>query len=71
MTKELRKAIMTGSKLRNTDTKQPSHENFLAFKYIENISINLSKKAEISYLEKSTVTGDIGSKKFWIQANPF
>ena len=63
MTKELRKAIMTRSKLGNAATKQPSHENFNAE--------NISKKAETSYLEKSAVTGDNGSKKFWIQANPF
>ena len=42
MTKELSKAIMNRSKLKNRYTKWPSHENFLAFKKQKNICKNLN-----------------------------
>ena len=44
MSKELSKAIMNRSKLRNRYTKWPSCENFLAFKKRNNICNNLSQK---------------------------
>ena len=43
MTKELSKAIMNRSKLKNRYTKWPSRENFLAFKKQKNLNIKTKK----------------------------
>ena len=46
MTKELSKAIMTRSRIKNKYNKRPSRENFLAFKQIKNKCTNLTKTEE-------------------------
>lgn len=70
MIKVLSKVKKTGSELKNMYAKWLSHESVLAFKWSENIYNNLSKNVKTSYLEKFAITGAIGSKEFWIQANP-
>ena len=52
MTKELSKAIMNRSKLKNRYTKWPSRENFLAFKKQKNICKNLNIKTKKKYFSK-------------------
>ena len=53
MTKEMSKAIMTRSRIKNKYNKWPSRENFLALKQIKNKCTNLTKTAEKQYFAKS------------------
>ena len=53
MTKELSKAIMTRSRIKNKYNKWPSRENFLALKQIKNKCTNLTKTAKKQYFAKS------------------
>ena len=54
MTKNLSKAIMNKSRLRNKYLKWPSRENFLGCKKAENKFNSFSKKAKKSYFQEST-----------------
>ena len=65
MTKELSKAIMNRSKLKNRYTKWPSYENSLAFKMQKNICKNLNKKTKKNYVSKIASNGVMGNKQFW------
>ena len=65
MTKELSKAIMNTSKLKNKYTKWPFRENFLAFKKQKNICKNLDKKTKKNYFSKVDSNGVMGNKQFW------
>ena len=49
MTKELRKAIMDRSRLKNKYLKWTSRENLLAYKKAKNIRNPLNKKAKKDY----------------------
>ena len=71
MTKELSKAIMNRSKLKNRYTKWPSRENFLALKKQKNICKNLKKKTKKNYFSKITSNGVMGNKHFWNTVNLF
>ena len=71
MSKELSKAIMNGSRLRNRYTKWPSRENFLSFKKQENFCNNLSKKIKRKYFTKIASKGVTGNKDFWNAVKPF
>ena len=71
MTKELSKAIMNRSKLKNRYTKWPSRENFLAFKIQKNICKDFNKKTKKNYFSKITSNGVIGNKQFWNTVKPF
>ena len=51
MTKELSKAIMTRSRIKNKYNKWPSRENFLALKQIKNKCTNLTKTSEKQYFD--------------------
>ena len=64
MTKELRKAIMDRSRLKNKYLKWPSRENVLANKKAKNICNSLSKKAKKDYFKKATVDGVMSNRKF-------
>ena len=70
MTKELSKAIMNRSKLKNRYTKWPSCET-LAFKKQKNICKNLNKKTKKNYFSKITSKGVKGNKQFWNTVKPF
>ena len=52
MTKQLSKAIMNRSKLRNRYIKWPSRENFLDYKNAKNTCNNLNKFPKKSYFDK-------------------
>ena len=71
MLKELSKAIMNRSKLKNRKTKWPSRGNFLAFKKQKNIYKNLNKKTKKNYFSKITSNGVMGNKQFWKTVKPF
>ena len=57
MTKELRKAIMDRSGLKNKYLKWQSRENFLACKKAKNICNSLKKKAKKDYFKRATKDG--------------
>lgn len=71
MTKELNKATMTESKLKNMYTEWLLHKNLLTFKKSQIICNNLSKKAKKSYFEKYSLNRAMGSKTFWDRVKPF
>ena len=71
MSKELSKAIMNRSSLRNVYTKWPSRENFLPFKKRKNYCNNLSKKIKRNYFTKIPSKGVTGNKDFWNAVKPF
>ena len=52
MTKELRKAIMDPSRLKNKYLKWPSRENFLAYKKVKNICNSLNNKLKKDLFKK-------------------
>ena len=64
MTKELRKAIIDRSRLKNKYLKWPSRENVLANKKAKNICNSLNKKAKNDYFRKATVDGVMSNRKF-------
>ena len=53
MTKQLSKAIVNRSKLRNRYIKWPSRENFLDYKKAKNTCSNLSRFSQRSYFNHS------------------
>ena len=65
MTKQLSKATMNRSKLRNIYIKWPSTENFLGYKKAKNTCNNLNKSAKKSYFDKVTTKGFVSNKAFW------
>ena len=71
ITKELSKAIMNRSKLKNRYAKWSSRENFLAFKEQKNIYKNLNKKTKKNYFSKINSNGVMGNKQFWNTVKPF
>ena len=71
MTKELSKAIMNRSKLKNRYKKWPSRKNFFASKKQKNICSNLNKKMENNYFSKVTSNVVMGKKQFWNTVKPF
>ena len=68
MTKELSKAIMTRSRIKNKYNKWPS---FLALKQIKNKCTNLTKTAKKQYFAKSTEDQPLTNESFWNSISPF
>ena len=64
MTKQLSKAIMTRSKIKNKYNKWPSRENFLALKQISNKCTNLTKTAKKQYFAESAENQSSTNKSF-------
>ena len=62
VTKELRKAIMIRSNLRNTYLKERSEESRLAFKKQRNICVTLLKKAKRSYFANLNISNICDNK---------
>ena len=62
MNKELSKAIMKKSRLRNTHLKHPSRENFLAYKNIKNNSKKSLKQSKKKYIKDISNKGAATSK---------
>ena len=71
MTKELRRAIMDRSRLKNKYLKWPSRENVLAYKKAKNICNLLNKKAKKDFFKKARSDGVISNTNFWSTVKPF
>ena len=71
MTKELSKAIMNKSKIRNKYQKWPSRENFLALKEAKKFCNKLTKSVKKAYFRKVTGKGFVNNKAFWNTVKPF
>ena len=71
MTKELSKAIMTRSRIKNKYNKWPSRQNFLALKQIKNKCTNLTKAAKKQYFAKSFEKQPLTNKSLWNSISPF
>ena len=71
MNKELSKAIMKKSRLRNRHLKYPSRENFLTYTNIKNKCNNLLKQSKKKYIKDISNKGAATSKSFWNAVKPF
>ena len=71
MTKELSKAIMNKSKIRNKYQKQLSKENVLALKEAKKFCNKLTKPVKKAYFRKVTWKGFVNNKAFWNTVKPF
>ena len=71
MNKELSKATMEKSRLRNRHLKCPSKEEFLAYKNIKNECNNLLKQSKKKYIKEFSNKGPAASKLFWKTVKPY
>ena len=71
MTKELSKAIMNKSKIRNKYQKWPSRENVLALKEAKKFFNKLPKSVKKAYFRKATGKCFVNNKAFWNRIKPF
>ena len=71
MTKELSKAIINKSKIRNKYQKWLSRENFLALKEAKKFCNKLTKSVKKAYFRKVTGKGFVNNKAFWNTVKPF
>ena len=71
MTKELRKAIMKRSQLKNRYNKNHNYENWYLYKKQRNFCVSLLRKTKRNYF-KNVKTQDIkDNKKFWKTIRPY
>ena len=71
VTKEMRKAIMLRSKLRNRYNKLKTMEANLAYKRQRNICTSLLKKTKRKYYESLNPSAVIDNKNFWKVIKPY
>ena len=71
MNKELSKAIMEKSRLRNRHLKHSSRENFLPYKNIKKKCNNLLKQSKNEYIKDIRNKEAATSKSFWEIVKPF
>ena len=71
MTKELRKAIMLRSKLRNRLNKYKTLEANQAYKWQRNLCTSLLRKTKKLYFEKLNPSDISNNKRFWKIIKPF
>ena len=65
MTKELSKAIMTRSRLRNKWNKWKSRENFILYHAAKKHCALLNKAAKNDYFKNATKNGTMTNREFW------
>ena len=70
MTKQLSKAIMTRSRLRNRFLKNPIKDNETNYKKQRNYCVNLSKKVKRQYYNNLDISNVLDNKKFWSAIKP-
>lgn len=70
MNKELNKAIMTRSRLRNKYLKNKSDENETAFKKQRNKCVKLVQKSKETYYNNLEIKSVTDNKKFWNTVKP-
>ena len=71
MTKELRKAIMLRTRLRNIYLKQRTETTKVAYNQQRNKCVSILKKSKKSYFESLEVKFVKENKKFWKRISPF
>ena len=71
MNRELSKAIMTKSKVKNSYVKWPSRENFVAHKKAKNSCNSLTRKAKRKFFKEATKSGVMSNRTFWKTVKPF
>ena len=71
MTKELRKAIMKRSQLKNTYNKNHNYENWYLYKKQRNFCLNLLRKTKRNYFKNVKIQGITDNKKFWKTIRPY
>ena len=70
MNKQLCKAIMTRSRLKNIYTKSPSSENERKYKNQRNYCVNLLRKSKKKYYNQLDITKLKDTKSFWEHTKP-
>ena len=71
MTKQLRKAIVRCSRLKNIYNKTRSTENWDNYKKQRNFCVVLQRKPKRSYFEQINIKDISDNKKFWNKLNHF
>ena len=71
MTKQLRKAIMHRSRLKNVFNKNRTTKTYDSNKKQHNFSVNLLRKTKKEYFENINVKDINDNKKFWKTIKPF
>ena len=71
MTKALRKAIMTRSKLKNIYTKKRSNENWDKYKKQRNFCVKLLRKTKQDYFNNIDIKSVSDTKKIWKTIKPY
>ena len=70
MTKELRKAIMTQSKIKNSYVRWPSLENFVAYKKAKNKCKSLTRKTKRKFFKEAAKRGIMSIRTYWKTLKP-
>ena len=71
MTKALRKAIMTGSRLKNLYNKKRSYANWDKYKKQRNFCVKLLSKTKQGYFNNIDIKSVSYAKKFWKTVKPY
>ena len=71
MTKELRKAIMKRSQLKNTYNKNHNYENWYLYKKQRNFCVSLLRKTKRNYFKNVKIQDITDNKKFWKTIRPY
>ena len=71
MTRELSKAIMIKSKVKNSYVKWPLQENFVAYKKAKIKCNSLTRKAKRNFIKEATKSGIMSNRTFWKTVKPF
>ena len=71
MTKSLRKAIVTRSKLRNKYNKNRTPKNLIIFEKQRNKCIKILRNVKKEYLSNLNVKDVTDTRKFWSRVKPF
>ena len=71
MTKSLRKAIMTRSRLKNKYWNDPSVENYENYRIQRNICVTILRQAKKEYFSKLDTKNIEDSKRFWSIIKPY
>ena len=71
MTKQLNKAIMDRSRIKDRCLKLPSRENFLELKKAKRLCKNLYKTAKKQYFKSVSSEDRAANKQFWDVVKPF
>ena len=71
MSKELNKAIMTRSRLRNRYLKEKSADSKIAYEKQRNYCVNLLRRTKKKFFANINISSTTDNKKFWKTVKPF